>query len=266
MRSIPSQLSNAPDLIREANLPAPLFSGRNNLLESSKESSTRSPSHQITGSVEASSYLERRFRNTQLQQSLDTDRKILVNCLREEDAHRTPLECQDSKVLTRLLKGQDPLIKSGEEGFLLDLHDVTSFKKTQLESRNCLDDQVSQSFSPKPDNSKTTLLFHLNTLYSLQARAWQKYDEQYAQFELDHVKTAAPIPSSPQFLLVHLIQKLKVKSCEIELQLEARSSLDSSRLDSISSPKLSRCRTPKSRLLEKMGKNLEVKHQLSPEQ
>lgn len=44
-----------------------------------------------------------------MMQSLDTDRKDLVNCLQDE---MSILETQDSKVLTRLLKGQDPTIQS----------------------------------------------------------------------------------------------------------------------------------------------------------
>ena len=86
---------------------------------------------------------------------------------------------------------------------MLNLEDVTCIKQTELESGRV---------TPKPPQFQTTLLFHLNTLYSAQARAWQKYDENWAEFEKDHVKSQAPIPSSAQFLLVHLIQKMNQKS------------------------------------------------------
>ena len=61
-------------------MPAALFSHCNNLIDSSKASS---PSHYLTqGSVENSTYQDRPFfRNPAVMQSLDTDRKDLVNCL-----------------------------------------------------------------------------------------------------------------------------------------------------------------------------------------
>ena len=107
----------------------------------------------------------------------------------------------------------------------LDVHAVANYKKTQLESTKSLTSETGTPLMRTACPARTTLLFHLNTLYSLQARAWQKYDEQYAMFEDDHVKTAAPIPSNPQFLLVHLIQQLKDKSAEMMLQPEHHSSM-----------------------------------------
>ena len=88
---------------------------------------------------------------------------------------------------------------------VLELSDVACMKKTQIDSTLSLKVQ-------------STLLFHLNTLYSTQQRVWQKYDNEWAQFELDHVKYQAPIPSSAQFLLVHLIQKAKAKCILNQLQ------------------------------------------------
>ena len=49
----------------------------------------------------------------------------------------------------------------------------------------------------------------MNTLYSTQKRAWSKYEELWAHFEQDHLKREAPIPSSAQFLLVHLLEKAR---------------------------------------------------------
>ena len=43
-------------------------------------------------------------------------------------------------------------------------------------------------------SSEQTFLFCLLTLYSTQKRLWQRYDEEWALFELDHLKHAAPIP------------------------------------------------------------------------
>ena len=36
---------------------------------------------------------------------------------------------------------------------------------------------------------------------------WQRYDEEWARFELDHLTNPAPIPHSAQFLLIHLLMK-----------------------------------------------------------
>jgi len=40
----------------------------------------------------------------------------------------------------------------------------------------------------------TSFLFHLMTLYSSQTYIWQKYEEEWALFEHDHLKNRAPIP------------------------------------------------------------------------
>ena len=59
------------------------------------------------------------------------------------------------------------------------------------------------------DDSSQSLLFQLTTLYSSQIRHWQKYDEEWAVFERDHVKNLAPVPPSAQFLVIHLLQRDK---------------------------------------------------------
>ena len=82
---------------------------------------------------------------------------------------------------------------------MVTLQDFASIRKTDLaQNRATL--------------KGTTLLYHLNTLYSAQKRAWLKYEDQWARFEKDHLNNEAPIPASAQFLLVHMIGKVDKKT------------------------------------------------------
>ena len=99
-RAVQSELSNMQQLDHEYTKLAPILSGRNFLLDSNG-SSTRSPSHLINGSCGAFTSVNKRIRNrATVQQSLDTDRKELVDCLEEDFS---PAAKYETKVLTRLL-------------------------------------------------------------------------------------------------------------------------------------------------------------------
>lgn len=124
--------------------------------------------------------------------SIESDRKDLLSCITKENSQSRL--GKNSSVITRLIKGQNPT-SSAAQTVSLDLKDVTSLRKT-----------VWQEDAERPNN---TFLFHLNTLYAAQERVWRKYDQEWALFDQDHVKNKAPIPSSAQFLLVHLIGQLK---------------------------------------------------------
>jgi hypothetical protein len=70
--------------------------------------------------------------------SIDTDRKVLMNCLAVDST--TGKHRKDSTVLTRLLKGQDPSLNVSENSaaIMLNLEEVTYLKKTALESNSDL--------------------------------------------------------------------------------------------------------------------------------
>ena len=87
----------------------------------------------------------------------------------------------------------------------LNIKDITTIKRSEWESR-----------------PETTYLFDLMTLYSSQKRHWQKYDEEWALFELDHLKNAAPIPPSARFLLAHLLSKSIERSVREQKQTSSK--------------------------------------------
>jgi len=71
--------------------------------------------------------------------------------------------------------------------------------------------RISQQSLLSADAEQSSSLFPLTTLYSSQTRVWQNYDENWALFELDHVRNECPIPPSARFLLIHLIQKERLR-------------------------------------------------------
>ena len=67
--------------------------------------------------------------------TIDSDRKVLINCLKTDKREETDTtEAQSSTVLTRLLKGQNPSpqMSSTINTDMLNFQDVTCIKKTEL--------------------------------------------------------------------------------------------------------------------------------------
>lgn len=153
--------------------PAPLITGREGLIDSSKDCAESSPSA-VNMKEEIMQRLSKAGSPRDFN-SLDSDRKILINCLAHESQTD---EKMNSTVLTRLLKGQAPSVISSQRTNvdMLNLEDVTGIKKTELESKvelnlaNSIYQNGGKTSPSIKDHSSAresnTLLFFLNTLYS----------------------------------------------------------------------------------------------------
>ena len=110
-------------------------------------------------------------KETLLSNVTQSDRKALLNCL-ENDEENNSQAAHGSTVLTRLLKGQnipenksfmksDSISQNNVE--VINLEDVTSIKKTKLIESGAITES-------QPEPETMNLLFHLNTLYSVQSQ------------------------------------------------------------------------------------------------
>ena len=84
-----------------SNRPAPLITARNNTIENSSKECDSNPSHRQ--SLDLGSQIAQRLQSRGDVVSIDTDRKILLNCLAVDS--QSGQVRKDSTVLTRLLKG-----------------------------------------------------------------------------------------------------------------------------------------------------------------